>query len=270
MKIFNNWFYVNVNERFLYRLSISNFSSKLILKGGVSFTLWSKDPYRSSRNIDFEWYGELNEETINGALQQIMSQICNDGLRFDTEGLRPFDERFSAEVHLNEILRYFTYVYLGEMCLKFCIDIGSGEISNPPTHLSNFTTILPSNEIHIHTIDKETAIAEKFHAMCEHTEAPSRIKDLYDVWHLINQNDLDETAVANSMQKVFKNRNNTPLPTDIPTILTETFANNEGGKKLWSNFSKRVHGVMPEFAEIRSDLRVSLMHHANFARKLDN
>ena len=259
-----------IYERFLFRLSTSKFSHQFILKGGTLLSVWFENPYRSTEDIDFEWFGEPYNDHIKSVLQEIMAKEYNDGLRFDLESLQPLPEQFKVELDTKEIFRYSATVFLGTARTKFSIDIAQGGIIDPPAYSVEFPTILSSEQFKLLVLPKEIAIAEKFHAMCVHTESPSRIKDLYDVWHLIKQNDLDETVVANSMQIVFKNRNNTPLPTDIPTILSETFANSERGKNLWLNFSKRVHGVMPEFAEIRSDLRVSLMHHANLARKLDN
>ena len=106
--------------------------------------------------------------------------------------------------------------------------------------------------------------------MCAHTETPSRLKDLFDVWYLITKNTFKEAVVAKSILIVFENRNNTPLPSNTPTILTETFASSENGQKLWLNFKKRIRGNIPEFAVIRKDLREYLMRHAELARKLDD
>jgi len=40
-------------ERFIYRFSKSPYKSKLILKGGLMFSIWNISQSRSTRDIDF-------------------------------------------------------------------------------------------------------------------------------------------------------------------------------------------------------------------------
>lgn len=41
------------NERFLYRLATSDHASKFVLKGAALFTLWTGEPHRATRDVDF-------------------------------------------------------------------------------------------------------------------------------------------------------------------------------------------------------------------------
>ena len=46
-------------ERFLYRLSLSEHRSELILKGAMLFQVWSQTPHRATRDLDFLASGDV-------------------------------------------------------------------------------------------------------------------------------------------------------------------------------------------------------------------
>ena len=82
--------YRYVVERFLYRLSISEYKDKFFLKGAFLFTIWDNEPHRPTRDIVFSGNIPNQIET----LKEILKNICaipypEDGLAFDldsTEG----------------------------------------------------------------------------------------------------------------------------------------------------------------------------------------
>ena len=47
-------------ERPLYRLVESPFSDQFILKGAMLFSVWMKQPHRSTRDLDFLAYGNAS------------------------------------------------------------------------------------------------------------------------------------------------------------------------------------------------------------------
>jgi len=51
-------------ERFLYRLSLSEYKDKFTLKGAMLFILWSNDNFRPTKDSDFLLTGELYENVI--------------------------------------------------------------------------------------------------------------------------------------------------------------------------------------------------------------
>jgi hypothetical protein len=60
------------NERLLYRLSISPYKNRFLLKGASLFTLWFHAPHRPPRDIDLLGFGS-NE--IAG-LEKAFTEIC--------------------------------------------------------------------------------------------------------------------------------------------------------------------------------------------------
>ena len=60
-------------ERLLYRLSISEYRNNFVLKGGMLVTLWTADPGRITRHVDFLGFGNAAEDTLKEMLTQILS-----------------------------------------------------------------------------------------------------------------------------------------------------------------------------------------------------
>lgn len=58
-------------ERLIYRLSISDYRNRFILKGGMLVTLWTVDPGRFTRDVDFLAFGDDDEDTLKEAFTNI-------------------------------------------------------------------------------------------------------------------------------------------------------------------------------------------------------
>ena len=52
-----------------------------------------------------------------------------------------------------------------------------------------------------------SAIAEKFEAMIQLSEANSRMKDFYDIYTLLINNEIDKNELENAIKITFKTRN---------------------------------------------------------------
>ncbi|WP_082853939.1 nucleotidyl transferase AbiEii/AbiGii toxin family protein [Kosmotoga sp. DU53] len=76
-------------ERFLYRLSVSDFRSNLVLKGAMMFLAYGLPDLRPTKDIDFLGTAISNEpDNIEMIIKQISSIPCNDGIIFNGENLK--------------------------------------------------------------------------------------------------------------------------------------------------------------------------------------
>ena len=58
-------------ERFLYRISISSYRDRFVLKGARLFAVWTGRVYRPTRDIDFLGYEESDPERLTAILREI-------------------------------------------------------------------------------------------------------------------------------------------------------------------------------------------------------
>jgi hypothetical protein len=75
-------------ERFLYRLSKTQYVDSFILKGGLVFYSWNIPLRRPTKDIDFLGFLENRKEIINQVLTSALSiPVPEDGVNFDAATL---------------------------------------------------------------------------------------------------------------------------------------------------------------------------------------
>jgi predicted nucleotidyltransferase component of viral defense system len=58
-------------ERLLYRLSVSPYRDRFVLKGAILITTWFDDPHRATRDVDLLGYGDPSPERMLAAFREI-------------------------------------------------------------------------------------------------------------------------------------------------------------------------------------------------------
>jgi len=174
-------------QRFLYRLAQSPYRDKLVLKGALMLLAWQAPITRPTRDIDL--LGHLNNDVEH--VMQVMRQLCaqevvEDGLRFDAASLT--GQAIVEGAHYHGVRVCFT-AYLGKMRIPMQIDIGFGDPLVPGATIIELPALLGYPPAELLGYSRESAIAEKLHAMFEREQLNSRMKDFYDIWLLATHYD---------------------------------------------------------------------------------
>lgn len=77
-------------ERFLYRLGVSDYRDRFVLKGAMPLRLWSDRPYRATRDLDLLRRGDGGFDAIRDDLRAIVAT------RVPPQALGEFDTRTSS------------------------------------------------------------------------------------------------------------------------------------------------------------------------------
>lgn len=222
-------------ERFLYRLSKTEYADNFILKGGLIFTVWNIRLRRPTRDIDLLGSLDSRKETITQVLQAAIAiPMFEDGLSFEDKTIKVEEKQVDADrvgISVNLL------GYLGKAEIPIHIDIGfSDEVSYSLEDI-NYPTILNGMVGPVlRGYPPEYVISEKLHAMDRFSETPSRWKDYYDVWLISEHFELDILALQKAITTTFKNRN-TKIPTERPVYLTIEFAAKH--RDGWNSFLKK-------------------------------
>ena len=76
-------------ERFLYRLSQSEYRDQFVLKGALLFELWTHRPYRPTRDLDLSGQGDNSIARMKKVFGDVIAQVVeDDGLVFDAKSVR--------------------------------------------------------------------------------------------------------------------------------------------------------------------------------------
>ena len=83
-----------------------------------------------------------------------------------------------------------------------------------------------------------SAIAEKFEAMIQLSEANSRMKDFYDIYTLlINNDDIDKKELENAIKITFKTRNT--VYSENHSVFNDEFYTNKDRLTQWNAFKRK-------------------------------
>ena len=115
-------------ERLLYRLSLSAYRNRFVLKGAMLITTWFEDPHRPTRDLDLLGYGDSSAEAMSSVWKEICKIAVDDGITFDSEALRIDPIREELEY---EGLRIRTTATMARARISVTVDIGFGDSVEP-------------------------------------------------------------------------------------------------------------------------------------------
>ncbi len=245
-------------ERLLYRLSRSPVAHRFVLKGAMLVMTWFEAPHRGTRDLDLLGFGDPDPEALVQVFREIMAADADDGLIFDTDGLRA--EPIREEVEYGGV-RLRTRATLDGARIAINIDIGFGDALEPGAELIDYPVLLDLPPPRLRAYARETVVAEKFQAMVALGRANSRMKDFYDVWVLARTYDFDPERLARAIAATFARRE-TAIPAVPPDGLTPAFAADGAKQAQWRAFIEDLELAPAALEEVLADLRAFLMPHA--------
>lgn len=242
-------------ERFLYRLSKSVHAEKFVLKGALLFMVWEPD-YQRRSTVDIDLLG-FTENTLEN-LATIAEEICEaevekDGILFDSKNIRV--ERIKEDADY-EGVRIRTFAFIERSRIPIQIDIGFGDALVPGAISATLPALLDFPAPELRCYHQLTAIAEKFQAMIKLGELNSRMKDFYDIWNIIQSEEINGAELQKACVATFENRK-TPLNLEA-RFFAEGFHRSPGKQMQWTAFIHKqgLENIAPaSFEEVVSILQ---------------
>ena len=167
-------------ERFLDRLSKSDYRNNFILKGGMLIASLVGIDNRATMDMDATVKDyPISAESLSRAIMDISSIHINDDVTFTLTGIDSIREDdtyggFRASV----VARYDTII------TPMQIDITTGDVITPKEVQFLYKTIFENNEISIWAYNIETVLAEKVETILKRAELNTRPRDFYDIYIL--------------------------------------------------------------------------------------
>ena len=239
-------------ERLLYRLSISQYADRYLLKGALLFSLWYDQPHRPTRDVDLLGYGPDDVETAVATFREISQIAVDDGIVFDPASVAGSVIRKEAGYGG---VRVDLRATLDGARIALQVDIGFGDVVTPapePIHYPVLLDDLPAPRLRAYP--KYTVVAEKLHAICLLGMTNSSMKDYFDLWVLLTEEDLAPDELRRAVEATFARRR-LAMPADLPIGLSDAFAQDPIKQRQWAAFFKK-NGLAPrELAEVVARLR---------------
>lgn len=224
-----------VQEKFLYRLSISKYADNFILKGALLFLAFDISRLRPTKDIDFLGI-EISQdsETIKNIFKNILIIENNDGLVFDYQNIK-FTEITERNKYRGLRIEFLTF--LENTRINMQIDVGYGDkITAGPVSIE-FPVLLDSQIPKLKAYSIESAFAEKFEAAVSINFLSSRMKDFYDIWFFASKYIFNSTDLYDAIFTTFDNRNTKIDDRDL--VYSKKFMNDDGRQRMWEAFLKK-------------------------------
>lgn len=101
----------------------------------------------------------------------------------------------------------------------------------------DYPSLLDDKVFQVYSYSWESVVAEKFEAIVKLSDLNSRMKDFYDLYFIMQNQDFDGPSLQNAINKTFVNRG-----TDIKNhghIFSAEFKKSEDKNKQWQAFLKK-------------------------------
>lgn len=225
-------------ERLLYRMSQTRYRSNFYLKGGALMYAYEKFVARPTLDIDFLGSNISNEgESIIAAFREICSvSYEEDGITFDNDNITAQEIIEFKDYHG---VRLSIPVRMDSISQVLTMDIGFGDVVTPKPVDLNYPILLNHlPEVNILAYSFETVIAEKFHAIIDLADQSSRMKDYYDLYHLLSKKEHNSNILQEAIKRTFENRHTSY---DANTMFfRKDFASNQQMQVRWQAFLRKI------------------------------
>ena len=226
-------------ERALYRLSVSEYADRFVLKGGILlYDLFGNDFPRVTRDIDFLAQRISNEaDSMKQVFQKVFSIEADDALRFDIDNIHVENITEFKEYHG---LNVSTIAYLDRTRIPVSIDIGFGDVVYPEKIKMDFPALLNMDAPVLYTYSRESIIAEKYEAIIQLGYGNGRLKDFYDIYLLAKTFDFDGETLKEAVKQTFEHRKTIP---DDSSLYEDDFINEPLLSSRWEIFKKQKQAI---------------------------
>ncbi len=189
-------------ERFLERLSKSDYKNNFILKGGMLIAAIVGIDNRSTMDMDATI---KNYPIAIGSLTKAITEICNiemeDDVNFSFMGIEPIrDDDIYGGYRVGIKADYDTII------TPLSVDITTGDVITPKEVFYSFKMIFDEGTIGVWAYNIETVLAEKVETILQRGELNTRPRDFYDVYILANTQEFDILVFSEALKNTIEHR----------------------------------------------------------------
>lgn len=223
-------------ERFLERISVSQYKDKFILKGGMLVAAMVGLDARATMDIDATIKGaDVNVEAVERIIEEIVSVSLEDGVTFHVKQISEImDEaeypgvRVSMETTFDGV----------RTPLK--VDISTGDVITPREIQYSFKLMLEDRTIDVWAYNLETVLAEKLETVISRNITNTRMRDFYDIHILLKLygNTLDFKILGEALLATAKKRETERYLNEAVEIFEEVQAD-ANMQRLWTSYQKK-------------------------------
>lgn len=225
-----------IMERFLERLSLSQYKNNFVLKGGMLVAAMVGLDNRTTLDIDTTIKSiPLSIENCKNIIEEIIGVPIDDGVVFHVNGLSEIiDEADYAGI------RVIMEATIDKMRTPLKLDISTGDMITPREIEYQFKLMFEQRTISVLAYNLETVLAEKLETIISRGTANTRMRDFYDVYIILKDcsNSIDTTILPQSFRATYEKRGSTGVILDAEEGLQKIRYSIEM-RELWRKYQNK-------------------------------
>ena len=223
-------------ERFLERISLSEYKDKFILKGGMLVAAMVGLDARSTMDLDATVKGaNVTVEDVENIIAAIVAVPLDDGVSFRMKKISEImDEAEYPGVRVNMETKFDGVI------TPLKLDISTGDVITPREVRYNFKLMLEERTIDVWAYNLETVLAEKLETIISRTVTNTRMRDFYDI-HILCQlhgKTLNAAILHDALNATARKRGTEQYLHDATDIFNEV-EHDAVMQKLWQAYQKK-------------------------------
>lgn len=225
-------------ERFLERVSVSEYKDSFILKGGFLIAALVGLDTRATMDMDATIKGiSVTKETIRDMIIEICGIEIDDGIKFSLNNIGEIreDDEYSG-------FRISLYANYPPTSVPLKLDITTGDKITPKEIRFQYRLLLEERSISIMAYNLETVLAEKLETIISRGDQNTRSRDYYDIFILLKfqENNFSFEVLKKALIETSKKRGTIFVIYNYSTILDKV-RNNYIQKTNWEKYQKKFY-----------------------------
>lgn len=223
-------------ERFLERVSLSQYKDNFILKGGVLVTSLIGIALRATMDIDTTIKNlNVSDDDIRKMISHIIAVPLDDGVSFHMKEITHIMDEMEypgIRVTLNG--------ESGKLLIPMKIDISTGDAITPREISYEYKLLLEDRSIVLWSYNTETLLAEKMQTVLARGILNTRMRDFYDIYELsrLYSTQIDNHILKAAFHATCLQRNTLQIENNGSHII-DIIGNDEHMKLLWKSYQRK-------------------------------
>lgn len=223
-------------ERFLERISLSDYKDNFILKGGMLVAAMVGLDARSTMDLDATVTGfDVGVDDVENIVKNIIAVQADDGVIFSIEQVSEImDEADYPGVRVS-----LKASFDGAL-IPLKIDVSTGDVITPRAIKYSFKLMFEDRKVDVWAYNLETVFAEKIETVIRRATLNTRMRDFYDIYilNLLYGNTLDYALLGKAINATAEKRGSLSLIPKAEEVFEE-ISHDAGMEKLWFSYQKK-------------------------------
>lgn len=240
-------------ERFLERLTQSEYRDNFIIKGGILVTAMIGVAHRSTMDIDTSMKNlNLSAEDALRVVNQVKDIDLDDGVSFEVKDVSNIMDEMEYPG-----IRVTMNANVGRLITPLKIDISTGDVITPRAIEFNYDLLLEDRSIKLWSYNLETILAEKLQTVLARGILNTRMRDFYDIRMLLDtyEDKVNKAVLKDAFAATCKKRGTDNLQEQAEEIIKIIEAD-EQLQVLWRAYQKKYsYAAEIDYASVISGVR---------------